>query len=159
MDEADYPFFDREATAITYGPLHGYTLLERERKTPEFAFGHGLSYTRFIYRALTVRRYAGGIEATVAVCNTGACGGDEITQLDVSFPGHAVSRPNKLLRGFERTTLQPGETRMLRFQVADEDLCYWHEASHSWQLERGDYTVHVGGSSSVLQLLTEVVSV
>lgn len=157
-DESDYPFFDKNADSITYGPYHGYTLFDREQTEPAFAFGHGLSYASFTYRALRARRSASGIEAQISVRNDGAVQADEIVQLYIGFPGVAVERPKRLLRGFERISLKPGETRSVHFTIPDSDLCYWNEASATWVQETGEHSVMVGGSSRREDLKTVTIT-
>ncbi len=147
QDESDYPFFDRNADTIEYGPWHGYTLMEREQTGVQFCFGHGLSYTQFTYRGLKARRAPGGIEAYISINNQGDRAADEIAQLYMGFPGTAVERPRKLLRGFQRVSVAPGGTETIRFFVPDQDLTYWDEASRGWRLEPGEYVVYAGGSS------------
>lgn len=149
-DESDYPFFDKDADEITYGPLHGYTLLEKNQKSAAYAFGHGLSYSSFGYRALKARRGPDGIQAQVSVTNTGSVPADEIAQLYIGFPGKVVERPLKLLRGFERVSLAPNETKTVHFIVPDADLTYWCNTSRSWLLEPGSHKVLIGGSSADL---------
>ncbi|MEO0882871.1 MAG: glycoside hydrolase family 3 C-terminal domain-containing protein [Pseudomonadota bacterium] len=146
-DESDYPFFDKNAEEIEYGALHGYTLMEKNQKMAQYAFGHGLSYTNFDYRALKVHRAPGGVQAQVSLTNAGSMTADEVTQLYVGFPGKAAERPLKLLRGFERVTLRPGETKQVHFFVPDADLAYWSETSRDWQIEPGRHMIYVGGSS------------
>lgn len=146
-DESEYPFFDKDADEIDYGPLHGYTLMEKNQTRAAYAFGYGLSYSRFEYRGLKVRRAPGGIQAEVSVMNIGDVSATEIAQLYIGFPGHLVDRPLKLLRGFERLHLAPGEMRTAEFFVSDADLSYWHSASRSWQIEPGLHRVYAGGSS------------
>ena len=158
-DESDYPFFDKNADEIEYGPLHGYTLMEKNQKKAQYAFGHGLSYTSFAYRALKVRRAPGGLQVQVSVANTGAVAGDEVAQLYIGFPGQAVERPLKLMRGFERISLAPGETIQAFFFVPDSDLAYWSDSSRDWEIERGPHTVFVGGSSLDKDLLSATVTV
>ena len=68
--------------------------------------------------------------------------------------GTAVERPAKLLRGFRRVTLAPGETRTLRFFVPDADLAYWCGASRAWRIEPGEHTFSAGGSSRSEELLS-----
>ncbi len=153
-DESDYPFFDKDASEIEYGALHGYTLLDEQETPAHFPFGHGLSYARFAYRALKVRRAPGGIEAMVSLRNDGAMRADEIVQLYVSFPGSVVARPRKLLRQFQRVTLAPGQTRTLTLFVPDDDLAYYAPTPGRWQLEPGDHRIHVGGSSAPAALLS-----
>jgi len=157
-DPADYPFFDVDADTIEYGPLHGYTLLEQKRKAARFPFGHGLSYARFSYRALQVRRGPRALQVTVSVRNDGAVAADEITQVYVGFPGALVQRPAKLLRGFERVSLAPGQTRTARFEIPLEDLQFWDEAAREWRLEPGEHRVFAGGASSDEHLLKTTVS-
>jgi beta-glucosidase len=149
----DLPFFDKNAKSIEYGPYHGYTLLEKTGHTPAFAFGFGLSYTRFAYRALNVRRARQTIEAQVSVVNAGGVEADEIAQLYVGFPGRVVDRPRKLLRGFERVRLRPGETRAIRFSVPIKSLRYYDHVARAWRLESGAHVIYAGGSSRHQDLL------
>ncbi len=143
----DYPFFDRDADAITYDLWHGYTKFDRDNLEPRYPFGHGLSYARFGYRALKARVTAGAIEASVAVTNTGSCTADEVVQLYIGPPGRAIERQAKLLKAFARITLQPGETRVVRLSVALDDLRWRDVATHGWKLESGIYRVMAGGGS------------
>lgn len=149
-DANDYPWFDRDADAIDYDLWHGYTKFDREGLAPRYAFGHGLSYTRFAYRALKARRAGDGIEVSVAVRNDGAVAAAEVVQCYVGHPGRVVEQPVKLLRGFERVDLAPGETRIVRFTVSLDSLRYRDVATHGWVLEPGDYRIMVGGSSGSL---------
>ena len=153
VSAADLPFFDKNARTIEYGPYHGYTLMEKSGKTPAFAFGFGLSYSRFTYRALRVRRARDSVVAQVSVINTGNIEADEVAQLYAGFPGRAVDRAKKLLRGFERVRLKPGETRTLRFEVPIESLRYYDPDARMWRLEPGVHTVYAGGSSRDADLL------
>ncbi len=152
-DAADYPFFDKDADQITYGPLHGYTLFEAEGKTPHFAFGHGLGYAPFTYRALKAERRGEAIAAEVSLRNDGAMTAEEVVQLYVAPPGKAAPRPNKLLKGFERVSLAPGETRTVRFVVPLTELCWWNPETRRWTLETGVHGVLAGGSSEAARLL------
>jgi beta-glucosidase len=149
-DRADYPFFDKDADAITYDYWHGYAKFDREGLTPRYAFGHGLSYTSFSYRALTARTTATSIEVSVAVRNDGVMAADEVVMLYIGTPGEAVPRPAKSLKAFARVRLSPGETRVVHLSVALDDLCWRDPATHSWKLESGAYRIMAGGSSEML---------
>lgn len=149
-DETDYPYFDRDAEAIVYDSWHGYTKCDRDGITPRYAFGHGLSYTRFGYRALRTRVVRDAIEVSIAVSNEGDRAGDEVVQCYVAAPGVAVERARKLLRGFVRVALAPGETRIFTLHVPIDSLRWRDPATHGWRLEPGRYGVLVGGSSADL---------
>ena len=151
-DADDYPFFDIDAKTIEYGPYHGYTLFEREGIAPRYAFGHGLGYASFDYRALKVERSGDAIRIEVSITNTGKRAAEEVAQFYVGFPGTAVERPAKLLKGFRRLALEPGETRAVVVDVPIDALRYRDPATHGWRLEPGIHTVHAGGSSD--QLIT-----
>jgi beta-glucosidase len=143
-DAADYPFFDRDAAAIDYGYWHGYAKFDREQRTPRYAFGHGLSYTRFAYRALTATRRGDAIDVSVAVTNSGTVTGDEIVLAYVGVPGIAAKRPLRMLRAFDRVTLAPGETRVVRLSMALDTLRWRDPATHGWRLEAGAHRILIG---------------
>ena len=148
----DYPFFDKNADSITYGYYHGYTLFEREGKAPRFAFGHGLGYARFSYRALKLRRTVDGVEVAVSVCNEGAMAADEVVLVFSSFPGRDADRPRRLLKSFERVSLAPGETKTIRRLVPLKDLMWRDPATHTWKLETGAHHFHVASLSAQVTL-------
>ena len=138
-DAGDYPFFDRDAKAITYDLWHGYAKFEREGRTPRYAFGHGLSYTDFTTRALAARVAGARIEASVAVTNTGAVAAETPVFLFVAPPGQAAERWPRYLKAFARVALAPGETKIVRMAVDLGALRYRDPATHGWLLEPGDY--------------------
>ena len=147
-DVADYPPFDREATTADYGYWHGYALFEHERRAPRFPFGHGLSYTRFGYRALKVTRHDGVINVEIAVCNHGAMQATEIVQAYVGFPGIVEPRAAKSLAAFTRVDLTPAETSIVTLSIAIDDLRYRDTAKHGWRLEPGAHRILVGPCSA-----------
>jgi beta-glucosidase len=157
-DTAWLPPFDPAAKSIEYGYLHGYTLADKKGIEPAFAFGFGLSYTRFSYSAPRLRATAittdGALEASVDVANIGTRAGEEVVQLYAGFPKSAVERPKKVLRGFEKISLAAGEKRTVSFRLAAADLAYYDVASHAWRVEPTEYTVLVGGSSRPQDLVT-----
>lgn len=122
--------------------------------TPQYPFGYGLTYTTFRYDAPKVQHAAIGVGDTqvveVAVTNTGARAGDEVVQLYLRDDVASVSRPVRMLRGFQRIRLQPGETRTLRFELKPDDLALL-DANLKRVIEPGHFTVYVGGSSEASQ--------
>ena len=149
---ADYPHFDKNADRIEYGYYHGYTLFEREGRAPRFAFGHGLSYTKFTYRALKLRRAGDAVEVTVSVTNTGKRTADEIVQIYAGFPAKAADRPKKLLKSFARVHIAPGETKTIRREIPLKDLTWRDPATHTWKLETGPHTFSVAALQSTINL-------
>jgi len=152
-DPGHYPYFDRDAARIDYGYWHGYAKFEAEALTPRYAFGHGLSYTSFSYRALRVRRAAAAIEVSVAVRNDGAIAADEVVLCFVGVPGTVRPRAVKSLKAFARVTLAPGETRVVRMTVALDDLRYRDPATRGWKLESGTHRIVIA-RSAVEELLS-----
>lgn len=144
-DESHLPFFDAHADSIEYGPLHGYTLFDRNDVAPAYSFGFGLSYSAFSYRGLKARATSLGIAVEVAVRNDGARAADEVVQIYIGFPGVDAVRPKKLLRGFSRVTLRAGETQIVRSFVPIEDLKWWDPAIRAWRLEVGEHLIFAGG--------------
>ena len=119
--------------------------------TPRFVFGHGLTYTTFSYSNMRVARNPlRGREVvfiTVDLSNTGSRVGTEVAQLYVRDDAATVTRPVRELRGFQRVTLQPGETKTLRFQLEPNDLAMY-DLNMRRVVEPGSFTVWVGGSSA-----------
>ncbi|WP_425228983.1 beta-glucosidase family protein [Sphingomonas sp.] len=144
----DYPFFDIDAARIDYGYWHGYAKFEAEGLTPRYPFGHGLSYARFAYRALTVRREGERLAVSVAVRNDGTMAADEVVQAYVRYPGTVEPRAAKNLHAFARITLAPGETKLVHLAVDVADLRHRDPATHGWRLEAGAYRILVGPSSA-----------
>jgi beta-glucosidase len=154
----DYPFFDRDADAIEYGYWHGYAKLEQEGIAPRYAFGHGLSYAGFAYRALTARLAGDRIEASVAVRNDGQMAADEVVQLYVGYPGTVQPRAKKSLKAFARVSLAPGETKVVRLAVPLDSLKYRDPETHGWKLEPGEHRIIVARSAADPQPLATSVT-
>jgi beta-glucosidase len=146
----DYPYFDKNADRITYDMWHGYALLDRDSKTARYAFGHGLSYAEFCYRALKARVASDGIQVQISVANSDAVAADEVVQVYIGFPGIEAERQAKLLKGFKRVRIEAGETVTVCIDVPLETLKWRDPATHEWRLEAGEYRVHVGGASDRL---------
>jgi beta-glucosidase len=132
----------------------GYRYYEKRRISPQFPFGHGLSYTSFKYSNLMLapakaaERERGVLEvATVTVKNTGSRSGKEIVQLYVGALDSRVPRPPKELRHFAKVALQPGESKSVRFELAWRDFAHYDARLHDWAVDSGKFGVFVGGSS------------
>jgi beta-glucosidase len=146
---------DQLPPMMDYDLRHGRTYMYSQAD-PQYAFGFGLSYTRFSYANLRTNissvRAGGTVDVSVDVTNTGQRAGDEVVQLYVRYPESRVERPRKQLRGFSRVTLAPGETRTVTLGLAAADLAYWDAAKHAWAVEPGRVEVMAGPSSADVDL-------
>lgn len=120
---------------------------------PLYPFGYGLSYTQFRYSDLTLSsskmKKGGTLEARVTVTNTGKRAGEETVQLYIRDMIGSVTRPVKLLKGFSKVALAPGESAKVTFVIDDGMLSFWRH-DMTFGSEEGDFKVMVGGSSSDL---------
>ena len=120
---------------------------------PLYSFGYGLSYTTFRYSDLSISspkmKKGKSIEVAVTVTNTGPVTGEETVQLYIRDLVGSVTRPVKLLKGFQKVTIPPGESRKVSFTIDDSMLAFWRH-DMTFGVEEGDFYVMVGGSSSDL---------
>ncbi|ABD87173.1 beta-glucosidase BglX [Rhodopseudomonas palustris] len=123
-----------------------------EPNTPLYAFGYGLSYSSFSYAKLHIDRQkitpAERMSVSVELTNTGRRVADEVAQLYIHQRYGASARPVRELKGFQRVTLAPGETRTLRFTLGPEHLRYWTASARAFVHDDSVFDVFVGGDSS-----------
>jgi beta-glucosidase len=135
------------AHTLTHQPEDAPGFVSRywdEPSTPLYPFGFGLSYTKFAISHLQIDK----VGASVQVENTGSRAGDEVVQLYIHQRAGSASRPVRLLKGFERVTLAPGETKTVRFTLSADALSYWSAAERKWVRDGRDYDVWVGSDST-----------
>jgi beta-glucosidase len=156
-DPAQLPPFDPHADSVEYGYYHGYALADQKGYKPAFPFGYGLSYTTFKYSNLRLSAPQlapdGALAVTVDVTNTGPRAGKEVVELYAGFPHARVDRPVKLLRGFTKAALAPGEKKTVAFTVHASDLAYYDPQAAAWRVEPVEHEILVGGSSRPADLL------
>jgi beta-glucosidase len=155
-DEKHLPPFDAWAETAYYGYFHGYTLLEKNQQTPSYPFGFGLSYTNFVYSNATFEKDRSTSEVlvfSVDVQNTGEREGEEVSQLYIGFANASVERPLKLLKGFQKNMLRPGELKKLFFTVPVDEIMWYNPEKKQWELEQMVHEFFVGGSSKAENLL------
>ena len=120
-----------------------------------YPFGHGLSYTTFAYSDLTVtpeeQAPEGNVTVSCLITNTGERVGDEVVQLYINDVVSSVTTYTKVLRGFERIRLEPGESRTVSFTLTPQDLGLWDADMH-FTVEPGRFDVMVGASSADIRL-------
>jgi beta-glucosidase len=120
-----------------------------------FPFGYGLSYTTFEYSSLKISRVEGDTKPTITITcnikNTGDIKGDEVVQLYLNDEVSSVTRYEKMLRGFERVTLKPGEKRQISFTLKPSDFEMF-DKNMNLVVEPGKFNIYVGSSSKDIKL-------
>jgi beta-glucosidase len=151
------------------GIFVGYRHFDQQGIEPLFAFGHGLSYTSFNYRNLSLKTRLVSQEQTVAgngstrsssvtlevdveIQNVGSRKGAEVVQLYLRAPDKAAPMPPKQLRGFQKVLLEPGQAERVSFHLDERALSYWDTDAHDWVVQNGTYRVMVGSSSRNIRL-------
>ncbi|OGS81735.1 MAG: glycosyl hydrolase [Flavobacteria bacterium RIFCSPLOWO2_12_FULL_31_7] len=121
-----------------------------EKNTPQFAFGYGLSYSKFEYSDLKLSANSfsnnGKILVSVTLKNNSNVAGKEVVQLYIRDLIGSTTRPVKELKGFEMVTLSPFESKTITFEINEETIVFY-TANQKWEAEAGDFKVFVGGSS------------
>jgi beta-glucosidase len=130
----------------------GYRYYDTAKVEVLFPFGHGLSYTRFEYRDLTVNHSGDTVIVKFNVKNTGQVAGKEIAQLYVRDVQSTIFRPDKELRGFAKVELQPGEEAEVTLSLDQRAFAFYDVASRDWVVEAGDFEILIGASSRDIRL-------
>jgi beta-glucosidase len=119
---------------------------------PLYPFGYGLSYSTFKFGNLRLSKEfmkaSQTSEALVDVTNTGAVTGDAVAQVYIHQRAGTASRPVRQLKGFQRVTLQPGETQTVKFRLGPAELSYWSPQTKAWGVEAGAFDVWAGDDST-----------
>ncbi len=146
---------------IKYGDklMVGYRYWTTTGKHPLYPFGYGLSYTTFKFSNLQAPASAASgstVSVSFDVTNTGAVAGADVAQLYVSDPSAHVDRPERELKGFEKVSLAPGETRHVTLTLDARAFSYWSEAAHKWTIDPGKFVLRAGDSSENTPLDAEI---
>lgn len=124
---------------------------------PLYPFGYGLSYTEFAYSNLKISGESlerrGQLTVSVDLTNTGDRAGKEIVQMYIRDVVGSISRPVKELKGFEKISLQAGETKTVRFTI-DEELLKFYNSDLDWVIEPGLFEVFVGPNARDVEQLS-----
>ena len=146
-----------------------------ERNDPQFPFGFGLSYTAFRYGSteisgsqLKASELTAGLDnsagrakvvltASAEVTNTGSRPGEEVVQLYVRLNGTSVAQPVRALKGFQRISLAPGETKKVTFELVPDAFALWNDRNQ-WVVEPEKVAVWISpdsahGSPAIVQIL------
>jgi beta-glucosidase len=130
----------------------GYRYYDAKSITPLFPFGFGLSYTTYTYSNLKITAGSGNTATvTFDITNTGSRSGSEIAELYVSQP-RAAGEPPRVLSGFQKLTLAPGQTGHASIVLNARAFEHWDISTHAWVITPGSYQIEVGSSSRDLLL-------
>ena len=146
-------YYNHEPTGRPCDATSKYNSRYRDLNTclPLYQFGYGLSYTTFAVTNLQLSAAAvsakGSVTASVDVTNTGTRAGDEVVQLYIHDPVASISQPVRRLRGFQRVTLNPGETRTVTFTLDRSDFGFYDNRG-KFVVELGRIDVYAGDSSA-----------
>ena len=122
---------------------------------PLFCFGHGLSYSSFEYTNLNIetKQVKSGepVKLSVKVKNTGDRIGKEVIQLYVRDQVSSVTTPVKMLKGFSKIELGPGESKTVNFTIDFKELSLWNQEMKK-VVEPGDFEIQIGSSAEDIRL-------
>ncbi|MES2657729.1 MAG: glycoside hydrolase family 3 C-terminal domain-containing protein [Verrucomicrobiota bacterium] len=154
-DQPSYPTRNNNPIDYSEGVFVGYRGYEINKVVPEFAFGHGLSYSTFQYGNLQVSSPSfvdsDTVTVKVDVKNTGTRAGQEIVQLYVADMASSIPRPVKELKGFDKLSLAPNQTGTATFTLDKRSFAaYW--TGFGWYAEPGQYDLLVGSASDDIKL-------
>ncbi len=154
VSEGQVPiYYNHEPTGRPCDTTQKFNSRYRDLDTcqPLYPFGYGLSYSTFSISNLQLGSATvstkGSITASVDVTNTGTVAGDEVVQLYIHDPVASISQPVRRLRGFERVTLNPGQTQSVTFTLDASDFGFY-DNSGKLVVERGGIDVYAGNSST-----------
>lgn len=130
----------------------GYRYFDTFNVEPQFAFGHGLSYTNFKYSNLQIHTANKQATVTFTVKNTGSLNGAEVAQLYVKQEKLNLPRPDKELKGFEKVFLKAGEEKKVTITLNEDAFKYFNDVKNEWELDPGVFDFIVGSSSRDIRL-------
>lgn len=157
--EADLPQVNWDTTNQYYEYYHGYTKLDKEGVAPLLPYGFGLSYTSFNLFDAAFSYENGVVKASCTVQNIGKVYGAEVVQMYVGFENSQINRPKKLLRGFTRVALNPGETAQVEIACPVEKLQYYNVEKAEMQLESMEYSVYIGTAQADEYLTKGIITI
>ncbi len=157
-DTPCYNYFPGNRLTVEYreGLFVGYRYYDKVNAEVLFPFGHGLSYTSFLYSDLKVETGYKSAKIKFKIKNTGNISGAEVAQIYVGKMNSAVLRPVKELKGFEKVMLKPGEEKEIVCELDERAFSYYSKGAGKWVVEPGKYAICVGASSRDIRLKDQV---
>ena len=132
--------------------LLGYRWYEKRDIKTLFPFGHGLSFTNFEYKNLSLVQKNKKVYCNLEVSNIGKREGKEIIQCYVSSPSPNENEPLKTLEAFIKVRIKKGQTKLVTLELDERNFSYWDINSKNWKLKEGEYEILIGSSSENIHL-------
>lgn len=152
-----YNYFNTGRPSINEDKMYKSSYIDLPN-TPQFSFGHGLSYTTFGYSDLklskTKMKSSETIEISLKLTNTGKITGEEVVQLYLHDRYASVVRPVKELKDFQKVKLEAGESKTITFVIDKEKLSFYN-SDLQWTAESGEFGLMIGSSSSDIRLQSQ----
>ena len=130
----------------------GYRYYDKHPEEICYPFGHGLSYSDFIYRNLQVHEEDEHILLSMQIENTGKYDGEEVIQLYVGREIFTVPSSIKELKAFRKVFIRCGEVVDVHFKISKQELSYYNTMLGMWIVESGKYRFYLGSSSRDIRL-------
>ena len=138
------------------GIFTGYRHYDKNKITPLFPFGFGLSYTTFQVSMLRTDKTSmsenNNINVELLIENTGESAGYETVQLYIRDVESSLPRPVKELKAFKKIFLKAGEQKRIHFTIDNKMLRFYHPDHKNWVIEEGEFMILIGNSSNDIQL-------
>jgi beta-glucosidase len=137
------------------GLFVGYRHYDKTNTPPLFAFGHGLTYTRFAWSNLELPELAKSgetVRVRVTVENVGKRRGQEVVQLYVAPRAPSMVRPVKELKAFAKVALDPGESKTVSLDLPERAFAHYEPEMRGWSVEPGEYEIRAGASAVDIRL-------
>lgn len=146
-------FPSKERTAEYREGLYiGYRYYDTANIPVRYPFGHGLSYTTFLYSDIRAEKD----RVTFTIANAGVRDGAEVAQVYVSCKDGNVFRPKKELKGFAKVFLKAGESRTVSVSLDDKAFRYFNVKTNRWEVESGIYTISVASDAAHVRLSANI---
>ena len=167
-----FPFNNEDNVVSKYFPMGprtveyresiyvGYRYFDTAKKTVQYPFGHGLSYTKFEYKNIKLgsKKVKEGEKLTVTFTlkNIGDVAGAEVAQVYVCPPKSKIFKADRELKGFKKVFLEPGEKKKVSIELDERAFSYYNVNINDWHAESGEYKIIVAASSRDSRLYDSV---
>ncbi len=153
----EYPGNLDNLTVHYYDDIYvGYRYYDTYNVQPQFAFGHGLSYTTFDYSNLKLLQSGNKVTFNFTIKNTGNRTGGDVAQIYVKPIASLLPRPEKELKDFKKIFLKPGQSKKVTFMLDKNAFMYYNDIINSWVLDKSNYEILIGSSSRDIKLTGKI---